>query len=766
MTNIVPEPVPNLPIEPGQSVSIFSVPYIFDRADPDGSLTIRAFQGSGDPDFMVVGENGHPRKPNWTDIRKLHADGDLELHASPLKSEVRNRARSLNLDTAIIDQRDPNARFKHELLRRYRENPCKKSNRALKGLIEKTLQDPDVAKYSDGWTPSPRTLRHWLQKLEEASEILLVDGMSMTGIYPRKLTVSHPIEIVLYYLLRATAMQKITNAYELYRTELSNINNGIAIHRPLLVGQQGDFHLSDQPAFYPIPETPYEPISEISFRRWVKRLESRQAFRARTSARKETSEFGGGGEAKVQLKVGDEFIYDDTPLPKEVFAVTLKGSVSIGALTLGLMIDSVSTVIVGWHLTIGAPNSSTFCRTLLSANAAKNIPEHFLRIDPGLGWIRGKSPRIRLDNPQHHHGYCVEDVCREAGITLIYSGADQPRDKAHVECILGILQHLLLGEFPDRILDPTSERKLGVRDVKVECTYDQIVELLPSAISLFNLMKSKAHDMRSRALVWKNQLGSRKLPVIHDTARLEKEIGVVRTDVSITNQGLNTYGRRYTPGAQEMSRILEDFKRGVASQIGGTTPKRSSKRNQNTFKVRIKVNPDDLSFILVWNPYRLSGPDWETFECTDPAMKGVPLWLHEQVLEQAAIESNDYISDEEQAIMRAHVLQDLRALDPKADERERKLLGKALQSPGTRHFVSQLTQVVGEVTPENFQPFQTTKTATGRKVTTNVPKSRRPRNLDAGKGRKAVQSAPAPEMAAKAGKAPRKSARANLTWGE
>lgn len=93
MTNIVPEPIPNLPIEPGQSVSISSVPYIFDRADPDGSLTIRAFQGSGNPDFMVRGEDGHPRKPNWEDIRKLHADGSLELHASPLKSEVRIRYR-------------------------------------------------------------------------------------------------------------------------------------------------------------------------------------------------------------------------------------------------------------------------------------------------------------------------------------------------------------------------------------------------------------------------------------------------------------------------------------------------------------------------------------------------------------------------------------------------------------------------------------------------------------------------------------------------
>lgn len=793
MNDIIPAAHPNLPIDPGQSLTIRGVHYIFERADPDGTVTLRAYQGSGVPDFMVLGVDGHPRKPTWSDLGALQSQGALDIHANQLTSQVRNRAREQGHDNATILCRKPKTAVRVAIKRAYLRNPCSKSERALVQLAKTVLSDPEIAAKADGWVPSASAIKGYIRDLDGDDSVYTVDGMSMQGNYPRKLKVGHPPEIAIYYMLLATGMRCITNAYAKYKNEIAMISNGYELKRPLLVGEHGDYHLSDRPAVYPQPETPYTALSEQKFRRWVKRLESRKAFRVRTSRDAETNEFGGGGERKPLPQIGDLFQYDDTPLPKEIFAVTLKGSVSIGSVTLALMTECVTGVIIGWHLSMGSANATTVCRTLLSANVAKSIPDHFLKLEPSLPWIRGKPTGVIFDNPTHHHGHSVEEYFKEIQVAAIYAGARTPRHKALVECILGILQSLLLGELPDRLLDPTREYRYGKRDDKVECTFDDIERHLPSVIALYNLMQSSTHDKRPRALVWKTLLGTRKLAVIKDVERWEKQIGTIDTKHSITNKGLDIFNRRYTPDAKKMAQILEDFRRGVKVQSVDGAPPKGAKRDQKSFKVKIKINEEDLRYILVENPYRLGGAEWEVFECQDKSLYGVPRWLHEHALEQAAIESANYITDEEQAIMRANVLADLRSMDPRADERDRAFLAKAVSSPGTRHFVSQLTQVTDEVTPENYQPFRTTHTVTGRKVVTSVPKSTAPRNLRTAQRPPAEQSAldqedqrtskagrsassispdacPEPEAPRKSADQPdkpaRKSARSNLKWSD
>ena len=67
----------NILIDPGDEVVLFGDHYFFDRVDPDGAVTFRAPLNSNRGDFMIQGEDGHPRKPTTHEIGTIWRDNNL-----------------------------------------------------------------------------------------------------------------------------------------------------------------------------------------------------------------------------------------------------------------------------------------------------------------------------------------------------------------------------------------------------------------------------------------------------------------------------------------------------------------------------------------------------------------------------------------------------------------------------------------------------------------------------------------------------------------
>lgn len=83
----------NLSLEAGNPVEIDGVEYLFERVDPDGAVTLRSPTGFSKPDFMVVDDDGFPRKPTCDEIGALVRENRLIVRGRPLSKEARRFAR-------------------------------------------------------------------------------------------------------------------------------------------------------------------------------------------------------------------------------------------------------------------------------------------------------------------------------------------------------------------------------------------------------------------------------------------------------------------------------------------------------------------------------------------------------------------------------------------------------------------------------------------------------------------------------------------------
>lgn len=292
----------------------------------------------------------------------------------------------------------------------------------------------------------------------------------------------------------------------------------------------------------------------------------------------------------------------------------------------------------------------------------------------------------------------------------------------------------------------------------VLCSIQTGRRLLALAVMTYNVTRNKALDKRQPALVWKKELGHRKLPVIEDVDRFCREIGrVYDENVTLTPAGIEKFYRRYTAGAQKMKEVIQDFESARRVPAGDITPRQKRRtrddRRKLSFAVKIRVDDENIGRMQVWNPHAKTGAEWVTFHCTDPAADGMPLWLHERCLEFAEREAMEYCTPRQQAVVRAKLFEEIANVDAAAAERERATLAKAIDNPRVRHTFGQYVEVVDEPVeriapspPERFAPALNESAAPIRKdAAIRTPRSAsKATNEPARMKRKAPSTAPAP----------------------
>lgn len=700
----------NLSLEAGDPVEIDGVEYLFERVDPDGAVTLRPPTGFSQPDFMVVDDDGFPRKPTCDEIGALVRENRLIVRGRPLSKEARRFARQQEWDAEQARKLDPTCQFRTAILRRYDECPCSKSDKALLEFMKGALADPEIAGLPDAWLASPPTVRDWLRERGTVHQRKERDGISMTGRMRKKRKLGHPLEILKYWSVRAISVRgDIQKNYDRYQAEITRINAGQPPDRYLLIDPEGDSsQVGLVPADYGRPEKPYVPISYSSFWRLCQELKNKKNYELKTTKRAGYARYGGGGVSDLPTHVGALCWIDDTPVPKTFF-VDGETGIPIGDAVMTLMLEDKSRVIPGWDLSPGAGSTATLLRTVLCANAPKDVPDDILEIDDNLPWLRLRPDRIGFDNSTAQHGRSAEDNLGDAYIGTRFVGSDMPRDKSHMEAVIGTFLDLIFNHQEDANYDIARMRRYGFDPANhVICSIETGRRLLARAVMTYNVTRNRSLDKRQPALMWKKELGHRKLPVLEDVDRFAREIGrVYDKDITLTPAGIEKFNRRYTAGAQKMKEVIQDFESARHIPVGDITPKqkRRSRDDRKTlsFSVKIRVNDDDIGSMQVWNPHAKTGAEWVTFYCTDPATEGMPLWLHKRCRELAEREAMEYCTPQQQAVVRARLFEEIANVDAAAAERERATLGKAIDNQRVRQTFGQYVEVIDEPR-EQFSP--------------------------------------------------------------
>lgn len=387
----------NFDVSSGDPVDIFEKPYLFDRIDSDGAVTFRAplvSDGSRNPDFMIVGADGHARKPTTDEVGILHQEGNLIFRQRPLATDARRRARAMELDVQQCRELDRRSPFRTAVLRRFDLSPWSKSDRSLNAFIKEAMEDPTINALDGAKIVCAATLRTWIRERGTPDCRRTRDGISMTGRKPKPSKIAHPLEILMYWAVRSTNVRgDIIANYDRYSGDITRINRGQPLHRNLLIGPEDDDARCERPAVYQIPKTPYVAISYISFYRLNRKLRSARALRSKVGAKAEYQKYGGAGISDLPRHLGALCWIDEATVPKVLFVDDETG-IPIGQATFSMMIADRSKVALGVNLSPGGPSASTIMKTVLHANVRKNVPKELLKIDanlPGSGSSRAGS---------------------------------------------------------------------------------------------------------------------------------------------------------------------------------------------------------------------------------------------------------------------------------------------------------------------------------------------------------------------------------------
>jgi putative transposase len=156
---------------------------------------------------------------------------------------------------------------------------------------------------------------------------------------------------------------------------------------------------------------------------------------------------------------------------------------SIGRPWLTLIIDVATRMILGFHLSLDAPSSTSVALALSHAILPKRLSLESEAIS-GSWPAAGLPETIHLDNAKEFHSNALKRGCREHGILLTYRPPQTPHYGGHIERLIGTMMgelHLLPGATFSSIKDrgeykPAKMASLTMRELERWLTL-QIVEI-------------------------------------------------------------------------------------------------------------------------------------------------------------------------------------------------------------------------------------------------------------------------------------------------
>lgn len=290
----------------------------------------------------------------------------------------------------------------------------------------------------------------------------------------------------------------------------------------------------------------------------------------------------------------------------DLFLVDENDGLPIGRPYLTYSMDATSHYPLGFYCGFIPPSYASVSECLYHSILPKNyMNDIFPEIkEPWLAY--GLPEKIICDNAGEFHSASFEDAAKQLGILIEYGRPHTPEDKAEIERFFKTLNTILLHRMPGTTFSNILERK------DYDPKQNAVISLQDFEYILhifFTGMASKAHSQLnglSPAKVW--EIGCiERPPALHCSAEeLYSLLGAIdyRT---ITNKGIQFYELYY------QSSELAELRLRVKND-----------------KVRFKYHPNDISYIRVWDDYKMN---YIKVPCTDQEYtKGLSLWKHRIIL--------------------------------------------------------------------------------------------------------------------------------------
>lgn len=277
----------------------------------------------------------------------------------------------------------------------------------------------------------------------------------------------------------------------------------------------------------------------------------------------------------------------------------------IGRPTITVAIDKYSRMILGIYVSFDGPGYSSVMQCLLHAITPKTyLKEHFPNVENSWN-AYGLPEVIVVDNGLEFHSKDFEDACLQLGTAILYSPPKTPRYKGSIERYFSTLNSRLLHQQPGTTFSNFLDKKDYDPKKNALISFSAFMEILHIwIVDIYHQDKHKGlKDIPAH--VW--QEGITKFPpaLPHRPEDLRILIGHVEH-------------RTIGPSGIELNTLFynsEDL----------ALLKRESKGE----KVALKINPEDISIIYVYDNKR---DKYIPVPALDQEYtKGLSLWQHEVI---------------------------------------------------------------------------------------------------------------------------------------
>jgi len=339
--------------------------------------------------------------------------------------------------------------------------------------------------------------------------------------------------------------------------------------------------------------------------------------------------------------------------------------IPLGRPTLYLAIDVKSRMVVAWFLSYEPPSIYGAMALL------KRV------VTPNEHGVWGKPKEVILDCGWENTSPSIQEGLESAGISPHWAPIHTPEYKAIVErafrTINRLVFHKLMGgsvPFPPDVMSRLGLKPMETAGIELE----ELDELLTYALRV--VYPNRKHDGIERIpqVVWNEGIeGYRK--GVDDLAALVAHFGQTEV-VTLKREGVTLKDGLRFCDRDAVTRLLDD--------LAPTTKFGDRRKGSATVKVKVVVNPEDITFCQIWNPKRRR---MEILHNLHPLFaRGVSSrWEYRMLKEFAKTADAAFITEEDQLLQLAALRTMIESLTPdlraKAMKRRRKLLAAKPEGP-------------------------------------------------------------------------------------
>jgi len=520
----------------------------------------------------------------------------------------------------------------------------------------------------------PATLRHWRRVRGRAGARHPRDMIRWNGKVPRGAYRCEFLQdrLAFHIGLGKAGREERKAAYAAFSAELDRINEGL-----------DPDHAK--------PDVPYKIPHPGTFARWWNLAHDEEITKESLGDEAARQSWRGAGRPLTAEYAMHRVIIDHTRLDVMAVVVLDDGEiVAVGRPWLTLAIDVYSRAVVAHLISFIPPCAWTLGETLRRMVLPKRPPKDEAERWPVLVDLRGKPKEIIVDNAPEFRSHAAERSIRASTIGMRHCPIKRPRYRAIGERAMGTVNRLVSKGVPGCTIPAAEARRVGYDPTKHGLAeIGQIEGLTNLAVTLHNLEPNSDLRNRQPALMFHKDAEARGITNLADLDAVMRDFMTLVPGHQIARSGIEWKGLRFA-GNAEVLRLLND--------LAGLEPASARRANGDaTATVDFVYDPLDISRIHVWNRV---ARDYVELRCDDADYTdGMPLFVHEMIVESAKASAEAFGSERERIAVRDRLVQAKRHLDPDQSLKQREAAMRLREAP-------RLRQMAGNVVHLHTAPTQ------------------------------------------------------------